>query len=56
MIIGAPLGRMTILAAQGKRNGLAAALVLVDITPWIEPEGRARIQAFMAGARRVRHA
>jgi pimeloyl-ACP methyl ester carboxylesterase len=50
VIIGASLGGMTALVAQGERSGLAGALVLVDITPRVEPEGRARIQAFMAGA------
>lgn len=50
VIIGASLGGMTALVGQGERPGLAAVLVLVDITPRVEPAGRARIQAFMASA------
>jgi pimeloyl-ACP methyl ester carboxylesterase len=50
VIIGASLGGMTALVGQGERPGLASALVLVDITPRVEPAGRARIQAFMASA------
>jgi pimeloyl-ACP methyl ester carboxylesterase len=50
VIIGASLGGMTALVGQGERPSLASALVLVDITPRVEPAGRARIQAFMASA------
>jgi pimeloyl-ACP methyl ester carboxylesterase len=50
VIIGASLGGMSALVGQGERPGLASALVLVDITPRVEPAGRARIQAFMASA------
>lgn len=50
VIIGASLGGMTALVGQGERVDLAAALVLVDIAPRVEPAGRARIHAFMAGA------
>jgi pimeloyl-ACP methyl ester carboxylesterase len=49
-IIGASLGGMTALVGQGERSTMASALVLVDITPRIEPAGRARIHAFMSGA------
>jgi pimeloyl-ACP methyl ester carboxylesterase len=47
VLMGASLGGMTALIAQGERNDLAAALILADITPRVQPEGRARIFAFM---------
>lgn len=50
VVIGASLGGMTALVAQGERPALARALVLVDIAPRVEPAGRERIQAFMASA------
>jgi pimeloyl-ACP methyl ester carboxylesterase len=50
VLIGASLGGMTAMVAQGERPGLARGLVLVDIAPRIERVGRERIQAFMASA------
>ena len=50
VVIGASLGGMTALVAQGERPGLARALVLVDIVPRVEAAGRERIRAFMASA------
>lgn len=46
VLIGASMGGLTGLAAQGAHRCFAA-LVLVDITPRWEPEGVARILAFM---------
>jgi pimeloyl-ACP methyl ester carboxylesterase len=50
VLVGASLGGMTALVAQGERSSLGSALVLVDITPRVEPAGRDRIRAFMTGA------
>lgn len=48
VLIGASMGGMTSLVAEGEHGGLARALVLVDIVPRSEPEGVARIMAFMS--------
>jgi pimeloyl-ACP methyl ester carboxylesterase len=50
VIIGASLGGITGLLAEGEIGGVARALVLVDIAPKVEPEGVERIAAFMSGA------
>ncbi|HCT80590.1 MAG TPA: alpha/beta hydrolase [Micromonosporaceae bacterium] len=50
VIIGASLGGITAMLAEGERGGVVKALVLVDIAPRVEPEGVARISAFMTGA------
>jgi pimeloyl-ACP methyl ester carboxylesterase len=48
VLVGASLGGMTALAAEGEAPGTAAAaIVLVDIAPRLEPEGVQRIIAFM---------
>ena len=47
ILVGASMGGGTSLIAVGERKIDAAALVLVDMAPRIEPEGQARIQAFM---------
>lgn len=48
VVIGASLGGITALLAQGESiKSLFKALVLVDITPRIDPEGVARILSFM---------
>lgn len=47
VLIGASLGGMTALLAQGTDPCLARALVLVDVTPTLEPEGTAEITRFM---------
>jgi pimeloyl-ACP methyl ester carboxylesterase len=49
VLVGASMGGMTSMVAQGEHPGLARALVLVDIVPKIEPAGVARIMAFMSG-------
>ena len=49
VLIGASLGGMASLIAAGEADiSLAAALVLVDITPRIEPAGVERVRKFMA--------
>ncbi|WP_159591827.1 alpha/beta fold hydrolase [Chelativorans xinjiangense] len=48
--VGASLGGLASLAAQTDDENLLESLVLVDITPRMDPEGVARIQGFM-GAR-----
>ncbi len=47
VVVGASLGGITGLLAAGRRPGLVAALVLVDITPKVEPKGIERIMRFM---------
>lgn len=49
VVIGASLGGITALLAQGESTrSLFKALVLVDITPRIDPQGVARILKFMS--------
>jgi pimeloyl-ACP methyl ester carboxylesterase len=49
-IVGASLGGLSALVAEVQHGPLAEALVLVDVTPRMNPDGVARIQGFM-GAR-----
>ena len=50
IVIGASLGGITALLAAGETpDPLFSALVLVDITPRVDPEGVARILQFMNG-------
>jgi pimeloyl-ACP methyl ester carboxylesterase len=48
ILVGASMGGGVSLIAIGESHLAAAALVLVDMAPRIEPEGRRRIQEFMA--------
>jgi pimeloyl-ACP methyl ester carboxylesterase len=48
VLVGASMGGGTSLVAAGERHVNAAALVLVDIAPRIEPEGIDKIHAFMS--------
>lgn len=50
VLVGASMGGMTSLIAEGERGPLARALVLVDIVARIESEGSSKIQAFMRSA------
>ena len=47
VLVGASLGGLAALLAVGERRLPAAALVLVDVTPRIEPMGVGKIRAFM---------
>lgn len=47
VLVGASMGGITSLVAQGESPDLASALVLVDIAPRTEPEGIKRITDFM---------
>ena len=48
IVIGASLGGLVAIAAVGEASEtLARALVLVDVTPRVDPDGQARIIAFM---------
>ena len=48
VLIGASLGGMTSLLTEGEApQPVSTAVVLVDITPRVEPQGAARIRAFM---------
>ena len=47
ILVGASMGGATSLVAAGEKLVDAAALVLVDIAPKIEPEGSRKIQEFM---------
>lgn len=49
-LVGASLGGSSSLLAEGEtEGGVGSALVLVDIAPRLEPDGVARIIAFMEG-------
>lgn len=48
VLVGASMGGMTSLVAQGEAAELARALVLVDIAPRTEPVGVKRITDFMS--------
>ncbi|WP_328354958.1 alpha/beta hydrolase [Mycobacterium sp. NBC_00419] len=50
VVIGASMGGITGLVAEGENPGLLRALVLVDIAPRIEPAGVQRISDFMCSA------
>jgi pimeloyl-ACP methyl ester carboxylesterase len=50
VIIGASMGGMTAMVAEGELGGVARALVLVDIVPRIETDGVERIGDFMSSA------
>jgi pimeloyl-ACP methyl ester carboxylesterase len=47
VVIGASLGGIAALLAEGKDRDIFAALVLVDITPRVDPDGVAKIHGFM---------
>lgn len=47
VLVGASMGGMTAMVAEGEHNGLARALVLVDIAPRMETAGIVRIRDFM---------
>jgi pimeloyl-ACP methyl ester carboxylesterase len=47
VLVGASMGAGTSLVAVGEKNMKARELVMVDMAPRIEPEGQAKIQAFM---------
>lgn len=49
VMVGASMGGMTSLIAEGERGPVARGLVLVDIVARLEPRGVERIQAFMSG-------
>ncbi|TKT76931.1 alpha/beta hydrolase [Aquamicrobium sp. LC103] len=46
-VVGASLGGLSSLIAEKRHGPLIDSLVLVDITPRMDPEGVARIQGFM---------
>ncbi|WP_224760537.1 alpha/beta fold hydrolase [Salinibacterium sp. ZJ450] len=50
VLVGASMGGMTSLIAEGERGPLARGLVLVDIVARLEPVGVERIQSFMSAA------
>ncbi|QNJ93352.1 alpha/beta fold hydrolase [Mycolicibacterium fluoranthenivorans] len=50
VVIGASMGGITGLVAEGENPGLLRALILVDIAPRIEPTGVQRISDFMGSA------
>ncbi|MFD1531483.1 alpha/beta hydrolase, partial [Pseudonocardia aurantiaca] len=47
VLVGASMGGLTSLVAQGEDPGLARGLVLVDIAPRVETQGVAEITSFM---------
>ncbi|QKT06248.1 alpha/beta hydrolase [Gordonia sp. X0973] len=48
VLVGASLGGNAALSALGDNAELARALVLVDVSPFIQSSGRDRVRAFMA--------
>lgn len=50
ILVGASMGGMTALIAEGEGGPLARGLVLVDIAARVEPDGARKIQAFMSAA------
>lgn len=48
VLVGASLGGNASLAALGHQPELALGLVLVDVSPFLQPTGAGRIRAFMA--------
>ncbi|WP_059016751.1 alpha/beta hydrolase [Mycobacterium sp. M26] len=49
VLVGASLGGISSLAALGVRPDLALGLVLVDVSPFLQPKGTSRIRDFMLG-------
>jgi pimeloyl-ACP methyl ester carboxylesterase len=49
VLVGASLGGISSLAALGVRPDLALGLVLVDVSPFLQPKGTGRIRDFMSG-------
>jgi pimeloyl-ACP methyl ester carboxylesterase len=47
VVVGASLGGLAALLAEGERSGTLRALVLVDVAPRLEPEGVMRVVSFM---------
>ena len=47
VVVGASMGGMTALVAEGENPGLLRGLVLVDVVPRLEPEGIEKIHDFM---------
>jgi pimeloyl-ACP methyl ester carboxylesterase len=47
VVLGASMGGLTALLAEGRRSGLLRALVLVDVTPTLAQEGVTKITDFM---------
>lgn len=47
VLVGASLGGNASLAALGRNPELALGLVLVDVSPFLQPEGTSRIRNFM---------
>lgn len=47
ILVGASMGGSTSMVAIGEQRLAAAALVMVDIAPQVEPAGTAKIKAFM---------
>jgi pimeloyl-ACP methyl ester carboxylesterase len=47
VVLGASMGGITAMVAEGEQPGLLRALVLVDVTPTLEPDGVDRISGFM---------
>ena len=50
ILCGASMGGITALALQAAHPEIGQAIILVDITPRIEPAGAKRIVSFMSGA------
>jgi pimeloyl-ACP methyl ester carboxylesterase len=47
VVVGASLGGLSALVAEVRHGPVADALVLVDVTPRMNPDGVARVQGFM---------
>ncbi|MCI0998220.1 alpha/beta fold hydrolase, partial [Pseudomonas corrugata] len=47
VLVGASLGGLIALSAAGEHPGIASGLILVDVTPKVDPQGEARVIQFM---------
>jgi pimeloyl-ACP methyl ester carboxylesterase len=47
VLVGASLGGISALAAVGRHPDLALGVVLVDVSPFVQPDGTRRIREFM---------
>ena len=52
VFVGASLGGIAAMLAMGQRTDVCSGLVLVDVTPWLDPNGVANVRGFMSARAR----